>query len=573
MASEDIKIEDLDSSGEEEYDSEEDDGIGFRVFCDASQATITFGDWYHKRGEDYDLCEKEYQKLSEDEKNKFVKIDTPEDLGEDLGEYVGEDDDLEDMNPEQILEMIREAFIEKEGRAPTEEEAAAFMQMIEEAQEEGEEDSDGWVTDEGEDESDDESDDGGIGPMFVPDKEWSVRDLKAFIKDNGGSFEGVTEKDELLELAKSLAKPAAPQLGGFGAPGAFSFSLPGSDATPAPAPAGAFSFSIPGSGAPAPAPGTGKFAFQFNAPGGAAGSPAGSTKFNFNIGQTAEARAASQSTAAAPAEKVAKAGEANAPVSASSTTTTGASALPAETVPESEYERQVRLLTEFYAKHDPAKDASACRAILDKRRKAAPYLHEVAWKDLCSKLGSKYGGEDPESLSSPAPAPTPAPAPAPTTGGSTSAKAEAEAAKANRLAKIASAPDGGQQSKDPEDAALESQVQTLAKFYAKHEPVSCLSKPSRARSYLGHGTAFATLPHCNLLSLSPPQLVWSCEPSWSCWVACSRRLAALQSKTAEECRSILKKRLGPDQASMPAKDWVKLCGKIGKKYGEDPLSL
>ena len=498
MASEDIKVEDLDSGEEEidseEYDSEEeDDGIGFRVFCDASQATITFGDWYHRRGEDYDLCEKEYQKLSDGEKKKFVKIDTPEDLGEDLGEYVGEDDDLDDMTPEQILEMIREAFMEKEGRPPTEEEAAAFMQMIEEAQEEGEEDSDGWVTGDSEDDSDDESDDDndGVGPMFVPTKDWSVRDLKEFIKDHGGSVAGIKEKDELLKLALSLAKPAAVQSGAgstFGAPGAFSFSLPGSDATPAPAPAGAFSFSIPGSGAPAPAPATGKFAFQFKPPGGAAASAPSGAKFNFNVGQSAEARAASQSTTtAAPAGKVGVASAAEAaPVSASSTPTTGASALPAETAPESEYERQVRALTQFYAKHDSTKNGAACRAIIDKRRKAAPYLHEVAWKDLCAKLASKYGGEDPESVSSPAS----------TTDGSTSAKAEAEAAKANRLAKIASAPDGGQQTKlqnpkDGNDASLERQVQTLAMFYAKHDPVSC--NPTLELVWV----ACASLPGCS----------------------------------------------------------------------------
>ena len=484
MASEDIKVEDLDSGEEEidseEYDSEEeDDGIGFRVFCDVSQATITFGDWYHKRGEDYDLCEKEYQKLSDDEKKKFVKIETPEDLGEDLGEYVGEDDDLDDMTPEQILEMIREAFMEKEGRPPTEEEAAAFMQMIEEAQDEGEEDSDGWVTGDSEDDSDDDSDDDNdvSAAVFVPTKDWSVRDLKEFIKDHGGSVAGMKEKDELLKVALSLAKPTTVRAGAsstFGAPGAFSFSLPGGEATPAPAPAGAFSFSIPSSGASAPAQATGKFAFQFKPPGGAAASAPSGAKFNFNIGQSAEARAASQSTTtAAPAGKVGVASAAEAaPVSVNSIPTTGASALPAETARESEYERQVRVLTEFYAKHDPTKDGAACRAIIDKRRKAAPYLHEVAWKDLCSKLASKYGGEDPESVSSPPPAS------ATTTDESTSAKAEAEAAKATRLAKIASAPDGGQQtklqnSKDENDASLDRQVQTLARFYSKHDPVSC----------------------------------------------------------------------------------------------------
>lgn len=486
MPSEDIKIEDLDS-GEEEYDSEEDDGIGFRVFCDVSQATITFGDWYHKRGEDYDLCEKEYQKLSDSEKGKFVKIDTPEDLGEDLGEYVGEEDDLDDMTPEQLLEAIREAFTEKEGRPPNEKEVEAFMQMLEDAQggSSEEDDDDGWVTDDGDEDSDDESEDG-VGPMFVPDKNWSVSDLKAFIKDHGGSIAGVTEKGELLSLAQSLAKPngsTSDAKPAFGAPGAFSFSLPGSDITPEPAPAGAFSFSLPGSGTPAPAPGSGTFGFKFTPPGGAGASSAGAAKFNFNVGQSAEARAASQSTAAAaPADN-------NAPTPATSTAKTGANALPAETVPESEYERQVRILKGFYAKHEPAKDEAACRAILDKRRKAAPHLHEVAWKDLCSKLAAKYDAQDPESVASSAPEPAPAPA----GGDSSSAKAEAEAAKVTRLAKIASASDGQQAqlqtpSEEGTDASLERQVQTLAKFYGKYDPVSSLRsniwrQESRHRSF------------------------------------------------------------------------------------------
>jgi len=502
-SADDLKIEEL-GSGEEEYDSdEEDDGIGFRVFCDVSQATITFGDWYHKKGEDFDLCEKEYQKLSDAEKEQFVKVDTPEDLGQDLGEYVGDEDDLEDMSPEQILEMISEAFMLKEGRPPTEEEAAAFLKMIDEASgEEDDDNSDGWLTDEGEDDSDDDG--AGVGPMFVPDSNWSVRDLKAFIKDHGGSVAGLSEKSELLELAQSLAKPTAAQADGkpaFGAPGAFSFSLPGSDATPAPAPAGAFSFSLPGTPAPAPAPGSGAFAFKFAPTGGAPAPAPGAGKFNFNVGQSAEALAASQSTAA-PAggfggfgALAAAATLAPASSAASVAPAGGASALPTEALPESEYERQARVLTKYYGKHDPSKDEAACRAILDKRRKAAPHLHEVAWKDLCTKLAAKYGGEDPEALSAAAPATATTAA-----TGSDSAKAEAEAAKATRLAKIEGTPDGQNPTDDgggsSGHASLERQVQTLARFYAKYDPVSQPALPHPRPRDLTLALRQSILPNC-----------------------------------------------------------------------------
>jgi hypothetical protein len=49
-------------SGDEEYD--EDEGTEFRVFCDASQVTLACdGGWYHKIGEDYDLCTAEYSSV------------------------------------------------------------------------------------------------------------------------------------------------------------------------------------------------------------------------------------------------------------------------------------------------------------------------------------------------------------------------------------------------------------------------------------------------------------------------------------------------------------------------------
>ena len=98
----------------------------------------------------------------------------------------------------------------------------------------------------------------------------------------------------------------------------------------------------------------------------------------------------------------------------------GPSSLRAETVRESEYERQVSALKQFYKQHDPAKDEAACRAILDKRRQTAPHLHEAAWKLLCSQLASKYGAGPavPSATSSP---------------GSNASRAAAEAALSAQL--------------------------------------------------------------------------------------------------------------------------------------------
>ena len=61
-------------------------GTGFH-FCDVRDVPLGLGDWYHKRGEEYDLCTKEYEKLSDDERLQFVKIDTPEELVEEWATF------------------------------------------------------------------------------------------------------------------------------------------------------------------------------------------------------------------------------------------------------------------------------------------------------------------------------------------------------------------------------------------------------------------------------------------------------------------------------------------------------
>ena len=56
--------------------------------CDVTMVPISLGDWYHKRGECYDICKEEYEKLSDDQMKQFVKIDAPEDLSEDWVMYM-----------------------------------------------------------------------------------------------------------------------------------------------------------------------------------------------------------------------------------------------------------------------------------------------------------------------------------------------------------------------------------------------------------------------------------------------------------------------------------------------------
>eukprot|EP01052_Picozoa_sp_SAG31_P036339 SAG31_NODE_4519_length_3163_cov_3.686096_2_plen_254_part_01 len=55
--------------------------------CDVSSATCTFGNWFHKSGEQYDLCCVEYRNLCAEEQAKYTKIDVLEDLGDDLEDY------------------------------------------------------------------------------------------------------------------------------------------------------------------------------------------------------------------------------------------------------------------------------------------------------------------------------------------------------------------------------------------------------------------------------------------------------------------------------------------------------
>ena len=48
------------------------------VACDASGMSPIVGTRYHKSGQDYDLCEAEFAKLSETDKPLYEKIQSPE---------------------------------------------------------------------------------------------------------------------------------------------------------------------------------------------------------------------------------------------------------------------------------------------------------------------------------------------------------------------------------------------------------------------------------------------------------------------------------------------------------------
>jgi hypothetical protein len=45
------------------------------------------------------------------------------------------------------------------------------------------------------------------------------------------------------------------------------------------------------------------------------------------------------------------------------------------------------------------------------------------------------------------------------------------------------------------------------------------------------------------------------------------------SKGRNQCEGILEKRSGQAATPLHAKEWVKLCTKLRKKYGEDPLAM
>ena len=120
-------------------------------------------------------------------------------MAQDLVSYMDDDDEddgLEEMDPEQLMEALAEAFTAKHGRPPTEEEAKMFVQLMDEMGDFDDDDSDGWATDDGEEDSDEDGD-----IELLPDSTWTKDELLGYIVQHGGDNSDDpmgADKDKLL---------------------------------------------------------------------------------------------------------------------------------------------------------------------------------------------------------------------------------------------------------------------------------------------------------------------------------------------------------------------------------------
>ena len=65
------------------------DTPGGKVFatCDVTGKDLTLGDWYHKRGEDFDICGEEFGRRPAWEQRFYVAVTTLEALGDERSKY------------------------------------------------------------------------------------------------------------------------------------------------------------------------------------------------------------------------------------------------------------------------------------------------------------------------------------------------------------------------------------------------------------------------------------------------------------------------------------------------------
>ena len=94
-----------DSEEEEEGDGQEEDEEAIAI-CDVSGTDLFFGDWFHKRGEDYDVCAAEHAKLSPVDRRAYIKVTRLQDLGEDIKfvQHLLEDGEGEDESDDSMDE-------------------------------------------------------------------------------------------------------------------------------------------------------------------------------------------------------------------------------------------------------------------------------------------------------------------------------------------------------------------------------------------------------------------------------------------------------------------------------------
>ena len=57
------------------------------IFCDVCDSHITLDNWYHKRGDQYDLCLADFRAVPEHEQCQYVLVHEAADLGAERGPY------------------------------------------------------------------------------------------------------------------------------------------------------------------------------------------------------------------------------------------------------------------------------------------------------------------------------------------------------------------------------------------------------------------------------------------------------------------------------------------------------
>ena len=57
------------------------------IFCDVCDSPITLDNWYHKRGDQYDLCLADFRAVPEHEQCQYVLVHETADLGAERGPY------------------------------------------------------------------------------------------------------------------------------------------------------------------------------------------------------------------------------------------------------------------------------------------------------------------------------------------------------------------------------------------------------------------------------------------------------------------------------------------------------
>ena len=69
--------------------------------CNMTGIKLTLVDWYHKRGEDFDICGKMFRRLPDEERAQYIAVTTLEALGDERSTY---DRDIEDSDSDSDID-------------------------------------------------------------------------------------------------------------------------------------------------------------------------------------------------------------------------------------------------------------------------------------------------------------------------------------------------------------------------------------------------------------------------------------------------------------------------------------